>query len=220
MTAIVVLGMHRSGTSLVAGALHKMGVYMGSRFREPDETSPYGYWEDLDWRDVNRSILSHANGTWYLPPELSELAYQVILHRNLVSDLAANRGEHDLWGVKDPRTALHALYMHPFLPAPRYVIVHRSVPDTVRSLMRRAKARGYYEPPEHWRWLSNLYLDRITQFIRLAQPQFIMLRFEDLVHPDTAVRSVQALAGYVGVDSEHAIDSAVASIVTREPANE
>jgi hypothetical protein len=224
MTAIVVLGMHRSGTSLVAGALHKMGVHMGSRFREPDETSPYGYWEDLDWRDVNKRILNGAGGTWYDPPPLWRIEREVARLAPRIGQLVSERyNKHSLWGMKDPRTALSIPYLHLCFPstAIRYVLVKRWGDDVVDSLMRRAEKRGYYEPPEHWRWLSNLYDLRIFAFLNTLQSGYCqVVNFEHFIDPDMVVHSVQSIAAFVGVDSEHAIDSAVASIVLREPANE
>ena len=45
---IIVLGMHRSGTSLIAGVLHEMGVNMGSNLMKADEYNPKGYFEDIE----------------------------------------------------------------------------------------------------------------------------------------------------------------------------
>jgi len=55
MTAIVVLGAPCSGTEKLAAVLHTLGVSMGKRFD--------GSYEDLDWRDFNRTILKHSGAT-------------------------------------------------------------------------------------------------------------------------------------------------------------
>src|SRR6185436_19303562 len=46
---MVVLGMHRSGTSVVAEILHAMGAYAGrsDELMPPDLFNPTGYWEHL-----------------------------------------------------------------------------------------------------------------------------------------------------------------------------
>lgn len=45
---IVVAGMHRSGTSMMAGLLARLGVQMGQTLIEPDPHNPLGYFEDAD----------------------------------------------------------------------------------------------------------------------------------------------------------------------------
>jgi len=217
MSAIVVLGMHRSGTSLVAGALHKMGIYMGSRFREPDSTSPYGYWEDLDWRDLNKSIINAAGGTWYEPPDPDSLADRVLAHRDEIQSLVAHREAiHNLWGMKDPRTSLLISHLHPLLPSPRYIVVRRNMYDVIDSLSRRAYRRGYRKSLRHWRGLHDVYISRIHGFIKQTHPDAITVDFRDFVHPHKSIQAIQTLAQWAGVDSEHAIDAATAFVVLRE----
>jgi len=67
-TPIVVLGMHRSGTSLVAGILRNAGVLMGDKFLPPDEFNLRGYFEDTDFLWINKGILESAGASWYAPP--------------------------------------------------------------------------------------------------------------------------------------------------------
>lgn len=167
---VVVLGMHRSGTSLLAGILHRLGVNMGERFREADEHNPDGYFEDLDWRDLNKLLLAETGGTWYQPPDLesimtlSENGYLCQEVRNLVEHKLDANGTR-LWGFKDPRTCLTIPFLHPFLPNPAYVTIDRNVSDIVLSLMRRAKTRGYYEEADHWQNLAFTYIRRKTRFL-------------------------------------------------------
>src|SRR4030043_1906721 len=64
----VVLGMHKSATSLIAGALHNFKVNMGERLMGWDEFNKVGYFEDLDFYKLNETILKQAGGSWYNPP--------------------------------------------------------------------------------------------------------------------------------------------------------
>ena len=60
---ILVLGVHGSGTSAVAGVLHELGVMMGERLVPAAHTSPKGHFEDLEFRRLlyayrdNESVL-------------------------------------------------------------------------------------------------------------------------------------------------------------------
>ena len=70
-----VIGMHRSGTSLVANLLGAGGVYLG----EPKELMPAsvdnrrGYWENLRFVEMNDRILRDVGASWDLPPRLATL---------------------------------------------------------------------------------------------------------------------------------------------------
>ncbi|ABN70622.1 hypothetical protein Smar_1536 [Staphylothermus marinus F1] len=44
---VVVLGMHRSDTSMIAGILNILGVYMGERLLGASWSNPLGHFEDL-----------------------------------------------------------------------------------------------------------------------------------------------------------------------------
>lgn len=48
-TCFLVLGVPRSGTSVTAGILHHLGVFMGERFLPTTKMNPRGFWHDLDF---------------------------------------------------------------------------------------------------------------------------------------------------------------------------
>ena len=56
---IILLGMHRSGTSAVAGLIHQMGAYVGDETicMPPNEGNPKGYWERMDVYRLNDRFL-------------------------------------------------------------------------------------------------------------------------------------------------------------------
>ena len=70
MRNVVILGMHRSGTSMVAGALASAGIYVGDKAEllAVQEDNPTGFWERSDLVACNEEILSASAGSWYQPP--------------------------------------------------------------------------------------------------------------------------------------------------------
>ncbi len=70
---IIVLGMHKSGTSLVAGALKKAGVNMGDNLLGRHWSNPLGHFEDMDFFRLNRKILREVGGGWDNPPSLDKV---------------------------------------------------------------------------------------------------------------------------------------------------
>ena len=55
--AVLLLGMHRSGTSVVARGLQALSVYLGDDFLDKQPENPTGYWEDKGIVDLNERVL-------------------------------------------------------------------------------------------------------------------------------------------------------------------
>ena len=71
---VCVLGMHRSGTSLITRVLNLLGVYLGpdAHLMTPNENNPSGYWEHQLITDLNDEILSRLGGSWDEAPAFSQ----------------------------------------------------------------------------------------------------------------------------------------------------
>src|SRR5690348_8758134 len=52
----IVAGMHRSGTSMVAGILAKGGIAMGRELLSGDAANPAGYFEDIAFLELQRGL--------------------------------------------------------------------------------------------------------------------------------------------------------------------
>lgn len=110
--AICVLGMHRSGTSVIARAINLLGVYIGqeSNLLPPQQDNPEGFWEHREIVKIHDEILNMLSRTWYsttpLPdkwwksPEIGPFRNQLkkLIRREFINQ--------ELWGWKDPRTCL------------------------------------------------------------------------------------------------------------------
>ncbi len=105
-----VLGMHRSGTSLVSGLLHQSGIAMGTdkSFKpRPNQENPKGFFENYDFRRLNDQILESAGYTvkdWN--PKLKPLKISWWQRMRMKELVHANDREYHSWGWKDPRQML------------------------------------------------------------------------------------------------------------------
>jgi len=106
---IVVLGMHRSGTSAITYSLQLLGVGLGDDLHPAGFDNPKGFWEDRECLEINEKLLNHLGSAhdrldfaWECARndsfigELLSKAKQLVIQR-----LTENDG---LWGFKDPRT--------------------------------------------------------------------------------------------------------------------
>ncbi|HEU5116038.1 MAG TPA: hypothetical protein VFT74_05110 [Isosphaeraceae bacterium] len=134
-TAIIVLGGHRSGTSCVAGIIHRLGVPLGEHLLGPGVGNPVGHFEDLEFYHLHRLILGENRDpkAWRYPrPNLDAF-------RGPYKALVDLRNQtHPRWAVKDPRlcfTLPLLLESHP--GEVRTVRVHRDPRKSAQSLAAR-----------------------------------------------------------------------------------
>ena len=103
MTTIIVTGMHRSGTSMVAGILKLCGVYFGDNLLHPQQENPKGFFEDLEFLEINKEILACSGGSWFEPPN------ELKINQNIKEKIKIFLGkweQYPLVGFKDPRCCL------------------------------------------------------------------------------------------------------------------
>ncbi len=106
--AIVVIGMHRSGTSAIARGLAALSVYLGNDFLDAQPENPTGYWEDKGVVDVDERVLKALRLRWddVAPIHPGRLRGWRMwgLRREAIRGLRRLFTAHSLWGFKDPRT--------------------------------------------------------------------------------------------------------------------
>ncbi|TVQ85342.1 MAG: hypothetical protein EA400_15750 [Chromatiaceae bacterium] len=105
---MVVLGMHRSGTSAIAAALRVMGVDLGRNLMPPRTgINDRGFFEDMDIYRFNEDLLTRLETSWHsLDPALGERLREVSLtslRRRAEVLLRSKLTDTSLFGMKDPR---------------------------------------------------------------------------------------------------------------------
>jgi len=219
MSCYIILGMHRSGTSAVAAALYKMGVFMGERLMGPGPWNPYGHFEDIEFVAVNDAMLVTAGGSWYTPPPEMMVRTVRWMFVPTLARLVKKREERGLsWGFKDPRTALTVGVYHGLLPEPHYIVCTRNPPDVVASLMRRESevwqkirndglAESYpwqrevaHRTAEDWYRVLGEYLSRIKSFLDASRAPSVEISYDELMGDRTA-EEMTRLATFVGTEN-------------------
>lgn len=105
--AILVLGMHRSGTSAATRVLNFLGADLGPNLLAPGFSNDLGFWEHLDAYKINDNLLHSLGRSWNDIRPLPDLwtgspQYAKALH-DIVEVLKRDFGQSRLWAVKDPR---------------------------------------------------------------------------------------------------------------------
>jgi hypothetical protein len=193
---LVIVGMHRSGTSLAASLAAAAGVDLGPRQLGPGTGNPRGHYEDLDFLELHQRILRAnggdedgfaCSGRLRLSPGLAEDAAKLV---------AARRAERRAWGWKDPRTTLLLDLYQPLLPRARYLCVFRRPWEVVDSLLRRGHVgdRLFAERPELAPQLWHHYNRRLLDLVDRHPDRCLVVESHQLAdEPDRIVRGLEQL---------------------------
>lgn len=183
--AMIITGMHRSGTSLMASLLHRLGVNLGERLLESDSSNPRGFYEDVDFYTFHqhalhtrrRTLLNEDEFVFDPTPTEWERAQMLIEHR----------AGQAVWGWKDPRTTLFLDFWSQLLPHARYLFVYRHPLEVLVSLVRRGSDAlpGLLEGLQAWCG----YNSRLANFYERRPDSCV------LVHSQSALRQVGEFGG-------------------------
>jgi hypothetical protein len=159
--AIIVLGMHRSGTSMITRGLLALGVELGDSLIQSAYDNPKGFWEDRNIVGINEALLAISGQTWdsagldenvdFYGEEYEQLRNEA---RSYIQEVFISK---ELWGFKDPRTALLLGFWLPLLEemgvSISFVVSVRNPAAVVQSLERR---NGFSYEKSYAMWLGHM----------------------------------------------------------------
>lgn len=143
--AILVLGMHRSGTSAAMRVINLLGASLGSELLPPATDNPLGFWEHRGVVRIHDELLAALGRSWHdlraLPDGWLVSEAAVLARRQLVDLLQREFSEAPLWAVKDPRLcrllSLWHLVLGDLNTKAHAVFVLRHPDEVARSLQAR-----------------------------------------------------------------------------------
>ena len=195
---VFILGMHRSGTTMVAQALASAGVYPGAIC---DHNS-----EPLYAIDINERLLEEANGNWWNVPVESALEVAVksgmsalkardlyAAHLKISTGSSLRQWMHYAgpWLVKDPRLSLTLPWWLERFPNAKVIWVLRDEAAVVDSLLLRQSlsyeaqsalgAEGALE-------LARAYTSNAAKLLKRCGVDYRAVHYEDLTSSDEAIQ--------------------------------
>ncbi len=155
---IIILGMHRSGTTMLSKLLEQLGIFMGWRKEENNEA--------LFFLKFNDWILEQVNATWDNPYNyrfvdesfkdlIASLAEKYIKSIRRIEYLGFKKAlkykslkELDFaWGWKDPRNTFTVDIWLRIFPKAKLIHIYRNPIDVAESLRKRT-----FKYRENFRW--------------------------------------------------------------------
>jgi GT2 family glycosyltransferase len=186
---LIILGMHRSGTSMVSGALVRSGFHAGieNELLSAAEDNPLGFWERRDVVALNDKLLSAVKSTWFQPAPVAK--QEVAEIRRLLEDLRS----HNPWLLKDPRLIFTWAAWASALKTAAKLYVYRSPLAVATSLSKR---HGF--PLEYGLDLWEIYN---RQAMKIMQAEGgALIHYEAFSYePKSAWEELQKRLGAIGV---------------------
>lgn len=135
----VIIGMHRSGTTMLVDILEKNGFYFGDNYGKNKEAHPF--------LAMHEKILRIFSSSWDNPDgfinckisEKDEILRSVI--SNEINKKHFNnffRKKKSNWGWKDPRTSFFLQQWNEIYPQAKFIFIYRDPYYVARSLVDRA----------------------------------------------------------------------------------
>ena len=181
-TALVVLGMHRSGTSAFSRVLNLCGAFLPAKLKPPKlGVNSKGFWEPEEVLEFNGRVLRQLGAEWnrveFTLPSSGEFVEE--FESDARALLESEYGDQQTILIKDPRMCVLAPLWDRALVAagyrPVYVVPVRNPIEVAQSL----HARGDMTVTEGLAlWLA--YMKRVAAFTE-ANPDVVHVRFTELL---------------------------------------
>ncbi|MGC9779819.1 MAG: sulfotransferase [Candidatus Heimdallarchaeota archaeon] len=149
MKSVIILTQPRSGSSLLAGILHRFGVYMGEEkdLMMSQHKNKLGSYENQAFLKLSHNILFKAKRLMLYWKRLSDEDGKV---ESAVKDYEEELvklirdTERNLWGFKEAVLIYTLPYFHHHLKNPYYIILHRDPESVANSQARAGKLRNWW----------------------------------------------------------------------------
>jgi hypothetical protein len=186
--AVLILGMHRSGTSCLTGSLQQAGLFLGNVIISSAHNQK-GNRENKTAMMLHEEVLAENGGSWIEPPETVVWNAD---HNAQLDAIVASYAQDGLWGIKDPRILiLHDAWANR-LKNPRYVGSIRHPLEVVKSIQtRQPKFKDTAKLFAVWRDYNSRLLDI------WAEHQFPIVNFNSSA-ADYA-QQIETVSKYLGL---------------------
>lgn len=190
---IVVLGMHRSGTSALTRGLQALDVELGeSLFGAIPENNAKGFWEDIEINTLNNDILIFLGHNWHSTSSISEPDFYneslAPFKARAIELLCTKMESANTFGIKDPRIARLLPFWKPIFEKldidVSYVIALRNPLSVASSLHKRD---GFELEKSSYLWLGHMVPSLLDSE---GRPRIVVDYDRLMAHPKDQLRRI------------------------------
>ncbi|MFO6423838.1 glycosyltransferase [Motilimonas sp. KMU-193] len=207
-SVVVVLGMHRSGTSAVAELLSSFGVDFGQNLIPAAQDNKRGFWEDRDFVEINERLLAELGTKWSGLATLSNPVSEELTTR-ACAFFKTKKSDSKYIGLKDPRHCRLVHFWHDIFVSEnadvKYIYAIRHPNAVVSSLVKR---NGYSETQAYLLWMSYV----LDSYRNIEEYDYYVLNYEELLKDTKKIENqVKHYLGIESVTDSDVIDSSLSN---------
>ena len=187
--AILVVCMHRSGTSAISGLLNELGIFMGNSLYGPQKgVNEKGFYENSKVVELNEKLFDALLQSWDDPFAFNHNCnyfeeYKQYEH-TIQTLLEDEYSSHHLWGMKDPRVSLHLPFWDKAIKNkgvdPCFLMMIRHPIEVASSLTKRD---GFSQSKGLMLWLNYT----ISTYMYCKSRKLCIVGFNDLLQSQSKV---------------------------------
>lgn len=204
---VVVLGMHRSGTSAISSAIDGLGLNFGDNLYGPREDNPAGFWENESLVQFNDTLLAEVGMRWDSFGLIDDSVWSdgkwESWFENAANLLRDEFSDTRAYGIKDPRISkllgFWQLVFQRNAYDVKYVVAFRNPLEVMASLNKRD---GFDAVKSQLLWLEYT----LSALQSTEHSNRLLVSYNDLMADPTKV--INSLAGFLIDFFEGEIDSA------------
>lgn len=188
---VLILGMHRSGTSCLAGALETCGLFLGE-VRRTGKFNAKGYFELASLVHLHNKILADNRGAWNDPPNRIELSPR---HRRQLEQIADFYSRFRPCALKDPRLTLMLDVWESLIGTPYKLVASFRHPVAVARSLAARNEISETQALELWQRYNSVLVKR-------HQREAFPLIEYDLRSLQDYVQNIASLASCLGLSPD------------------
>lgn len=192
---VIILGMHRSGTSAITRTLPVLGVALGDRLIPSIEgNNAKGFWEDIDLNDFDNEILAAIGSHWSHLSMLTDTDLDILRRDGYflraVELLRKKVGDTRYFGFKDPRMAKLLPFWRAVFDHCRFEVDYLLAIRHPLSVARSLNKRDHMEIEQSYLlWLGHV-IPSLTQSLGCRR---LVVDYDRLMHfPDLQLQRMAA----------------------------
>jgi hypothetical protein len=185
MKTVVVLCIQRSGSSILAGMLHHLGVSMGSSrdLKRGKHANKLGCFENQQFLSLSHTLLYEAGSSaiYYQLVDGEKIVEAVKKLTPEIKILLKKYEKKKIWGWKDPVTFQIIPYIHEMLEDPHYIFLYRKEENVAKSIKKMSNNKNFLPALIHELSLYEKWKRKTGIFRRMYK---VYRTRGDIIHDD------------------------------------
>ena len=189
--AVIVLGMHRAGSSATMGILRILGVDIGDDLGGQNDFNEKGYLENQEFYRWEQKVLIKSGGNWQKIPSLEDISKTFPFYQKEYMMLLRKYNRSPHWGYKAIRGGLFPEHLS-LIENPFFLVCWRSPEAVAKSLRKR---NGFTKQKSNRLWA--IYYYRIFCFLERSGYPYMLVDYDRLVEDTEGI--VGKVAKFLGI---------------------